>query len=104
MEEEGQLFKTENTSFSFTDGNENDGADAATLELLEEIDRSLHGFEKAARSHGWLGDAGLNSEEQLVQEADEAPCPRQQSRARGSRPLRLRCRSPRRRPGGGKPE
>ncbi len=72
MEEDGQLFKSQDTAFHFTDGNENDGADAATLELLEEIDRSLHGFEKAARSHGWLGDAGLNSEEQLVQEADEA--------------------------------
>ncbi len=78
MEEDGQLFKNEDTAFSFSDGDENEGADAATLELLEEIDRSLHGFEKAARSHGWLGDAGLNSEEQLVREADEA-------RVRGSK-------------------
>jgi ERCC4-related helicase len=78
MEEEGQLFKTQETAFSFTDGNENDGADEATRELLEEIDRSLHGFEKAASSHAWLGDAGLNAEEKQVREADEA-------RARGSK-------------------
>ena len=78
MEEEGQLFKTQEADFSFTDGNENDGADEATRELLEEIDRSLHGFEKAASSHAWLGDAGLNAEEKLVREADEA-------RARGSK-------------------
>jgi hypothetical protein len=78
MEEEGQLFKTQDTTFSFTDGNENEGADEATRELLEEIDRSLNGFEKAARSHAWLGDAGLNADEQLVREAGEA-------RARGSK-------------------
>jgi superfamily II DNA or RNA helicase len=78
IEEETQLFKTEEPSFSLTDGKENEGADDATRELLEEIDRSLHGFEKAARSHAWLGDAGLNAEEQLVREADEA-------RARGSK-------------------
>jgi superfamily II DNA or RNA helicase len=78
MEEEGQLFKTQHEVFSFTDGNENDGADEATRELLEEIDRSLHGFQKAASSHAWLGDAGLNAEEHLVREAEEA-------RARGRR-------------------
>lgn len=72
LEEETQLFKTEEPSFSLCDGKENEGTDEATRELLEEIDRSLNGFEKAARSHTWLGDAGLNAEEQLVREADEA--------------------------------
>jgi hypothetical protein len=72
LEEDTQLFKSPDATFDFIDGNENDGADEATLELLEEIDRSLHGFEKAASSHAWLGDAGLNAEEQLVKEADEA--------------------------------
>jgi superfamily II DNA or RNA helicase len=72
IEEESQLFKTQEPSFSLTDDKENDGADEATRELLEEIDRSLNGFEKGARSHAWLGDAGLNAEEQLVREADEA--------------------------------
>jgi superfamily II DNA or RNA helicase len=78
IEEETHLFKTEEPSFSLTDGKENEGAGEATRELLEEIDRSLNGFEKAARSHAWLGDAGLNAEEQLVREADEA-------RARGTK-------------------
>lgn len=78
IEEDTQLFKTDEPSFSLTDGKENEGADEATRELLEEIDRSLTGFEKASRSHAWLGDAGLNAEEQLVREADEA-------RARGTK-------------------
>ena len=72
IEEESQLFKTEEPSFSLTDGTENEGADEATRELLEEIDRSLGGFEKTARTHAWLGDAGLNADEQLVHEAEEA--------------------------------
>jgi ERCC4-related helicase len=72
IEEEGQLFKGEKPTFSFTAGDENEGAGAATRELLEEIDRTLHGFEKAARSHAWLGDDGLNADQQLAQEADEA--------------------------------
>ena len=72
IEEETQLFKTEEPSFSLVDGKENEGADEATRDLLEEIDRSLHGYEKAARSHSWLGDNGLNAEENLIREADEA--------------------------------
>jgi superfamily II DNA or RNA helicase len=72
MEEDAQLFQTDEPTFNLIDGKENEGADEATRELLEEIDRSLNGFEKAARSHAWLGDAGLNAEEQLVREADEA--------------------------------
>jgi superfamily II DNA/RNA helicase len=78
MEEQAQLFRTEEPSFSLTDGEENEGADEATRELLEEIDRSLSGFETAARSHVWLGDVGLNAEERLVREAEEA-------RARGTK-------------------
>ena len=44
----------------------------ATKELLEEIDKSLKGFEQAARTNTWLGDAGLNAEEKLLDEASEA--------------------------------
>jgi hypothetical protein len=46
--------------------------DAATRELLEEIDRSLKGFEKAARTHSWFADRGLNAEAELSSEADRA--------------------------------
>ena len=44
----------------------------AVHQLLEEIDRSLKGFEQTAKTNAWLGDAGLNAEEALVREADKA--------------------------------
>lgn len=47
-------------------------ADEATRELLEEIDRSLVGFRESTRTNAWLGDAGLNAEEQMLREADDA--------------------------------
>lgn len=72
MDEDTRLFRDEPTLFQFDEADDNDGTDDATRELLEEIDRSLHGFREAARSHTWLGDAGLNAEEQLVQEATAA--------------------------------
>ena len=72
MDEDTKLFRDEPTLFSFQEGDEAEGADEATAELLEEIDRSLKGFREAARSHAWLGDAGVNAEEQLLQEAEAA--------------------------------
>jgi hypothetical protein len=53
-------------------GEENSGADSATRELLEEIDRSLQGFERAATANTWLGADGLNAEASLFAEADQA--------------------------------
>ena len=79
LEEDTRLFQPEQTIFDFTSDDETQGADKATRELLEEIERSLHGFRQAARSNAWLGDAGLNAEERLLAEADEAR--RQGSRA-----------------------
>src|SRR5262249_50794052 len=48
------------------------GADDATRDLLEEIDRSLRGYERAARSQAWLGTAGVNAEATLAAEAGQA--------------------------------
>ena len=78
MDEDTKLFREEPTLFDFREGDEAEGADEATKELLEEIDRSLKGFEQAARTNTWLGEAGLNAEEHLLQDADAA-------RARGDR-------------------
>jgi superfamily II DNA or RNA helicase len=72
MEEDTKLFREEPTLFDFREGDEAQGADPATKELLEEIDKSLKGFEQAARTNTWLGDAGLNAEEKLLTEASEA--------------------------------
>ena len=72
MDEDTKLFRDEPTLFDFHEGDEAEGSEEATKELLEEIDRTLKGFEQAARTNAWLGDAGLNAEERLVSEAIEA--------------------------------
>jgi superfamily II DNA or RNA helicase len=72
MDDDTKLFEKQPTLFDFCEGDEAEGSDEATKELLEEIDRSLKGFEQAARTNTWLGDAGLNAEEQLLEEAAEA--------------------------------
>jgi len=72
MDEDAKLFQEQPTLFDFHEGDEAEGSDEATQELLEEIDRSLKGFEQAARTNAWLGDAGLNADEQIVEEATEA--------------------------------
>lgn len=74
MEEDQKLFKNDTpllVDFHSTE-DDNTGADAATKELLEEIDRSLKGFQQAAKTHAWLGDAGMNAEKQLLAKATEA--------------------------------
>lgn len=72
MDEDTKLFRDEPMLFSLVDGNENEGTDESAQELLEEIDRSLRGFREAAKTHAWLGDAGLNAEAKLVEEASQA--------------------------------
>ncbi len=72
VEEEASLFQREEPVFDLVAGVENSGADAATRDLLEEIDRSLQGFERAATANTWLGADGLNAEASLFAEADQA--------------------------------
>jgi ERCC4-related helicase len=72
VEEEACLFQREEPVFDLDSGQENSGADSATRELLEEIDRSLQGFERAATANTWLGADGLNAEASLFAEADLA--------------------------------
>jgi superfamily II DNA or RNA helicase len=71
LDEDTRLFKTEHT-FDFESPDEESADDAATRELLEEIDNTLKGFEQAARTHVWLGEAGLNAQGSLMTEADRA--------------------------------
>lgn len=72
VEEEAAVFQREEPVFDLVAGEENFGADAATRDLLEEIDRSLQGFERAAAANTWLGADGLNAEASLFVEADHA--------------------------------
>ncbi|MEI7732683.1 MAG: helicase-related protein [Verrucomicrobiota bacterium] len=72
VEQEASLFQREEPVFDLVSGQENSGADSATRELLEEIDRSLQGFERAATANTWLGAEGLNAEASLFKEADQA--------------------------------
>lgn len=72
VEEEASMFQREEPVFDLDSGEENRGADAATRELLEEIDRSLQGFERAATANTWLAGDGVNAEASLFAEADQA--------------------------------
>jgi len=72
MGEDEKLFKDPEPTFDFYSPDADDSSDPAVRELLEEIDRSLQGFERATRTHGWLGDAGMNASSKLSEEAEEA--------------------------------
>ncbi|UCC30171.1 MAG: DEAD/DEAH box helicase, partial [Phycisphaerales bacterium] len=72
MDEDTKLFREEGTLFTFASEDENEGADESVAELLEEIDRSLKGYADAAKSRDWLGESGLNAEQKLVDQADQA--------------------------------
>jgi hypothetical protein len=54
MDDDAKLFKDEGPTFDLV-GEEAPASDEATRELLEEIDRSLKGFEQAAKTNAWLG-------------------------------------------------
>jgi superfamily II DNA or RNA helicase len=71
MEEETSLFKSPSVEFTL-EVESDPSASPATLDLLEEIDRSLHGFRQAAQANVWLGADGLNAEQAQVNEADAA--------------------------------
>jgi len=72
MDEDTRLFQVQEQAADFLASEGPVASDEATQELLQEIDRSLKTFEQAARTHAWLGDAGLNAEEKLLSEATEA--------------------------------
>jgi len=44
----------------------------AYQELLSEVERAMAGYEKAAKTSAWLGEAGLNADARLVVEASRA--------------------------------
>jgi superfamily II DNA or RNA helicase len=72
IDDETRLFKEEAQAVSFQEGDINDGADDATRELLEEIDRGFNDYMGKAKSHLWLADAGAHADEKSLSDADNA--------------------------------
>ncbi|MCD4652999.1 SWF/SNF helicase family protein, partial [bacterium] len=71
-QDESSLFKGEDVFAQSPTADENEGVNPATLELLEEIDNSLHKFQKASMTNTWFGGSGMNADEKFMKEADEA--------------------------------
>lgn len=72
MDEEEKLFKDPEVKFDFCNPDEDSSSDPAVKELLEEIDKSFKGFRDLARNNIWLGEAGVNTEQDLFSEAIQA--------------------------------
>lgn len=71
-DEDGALFQRAPTELRFDAEAPDDTTTPAYRELLEEVDRSFAGFERAARTHAWLGEAGLHAEAQVTDAAARA--------------------------------
>ncbi len=71
-QEENLLFKTEDIFSKSPEANENEGVDAAALDLLEEIDHSLEKFRKASRTNTWISNKGMNADEKINRAAYNA--------------------------------
>jgi hypothetical protein len=72
-DEEASLFSRPAREIRQIEGdNGEDLSTPAYQELLAEVERAMTGYEKAAKSSVWLGEAGLNAEARLVTEANQA--------------------------------
>lgn len=71
-EEENCLFKVPPREIRLVEDEPEDTTTPAYQELLSEVERAMTGFEKNAKSHAWLGDAGLNAEARLAADAERA--------------------------------
>jgi hypothetical protein len=71
-EEDLALFKREAGSETVFQVEQDDVSLPAYRDLLSEIEHAIGGFEKSAKTHAWLGDAGLNSEAARLEEASAA--------------------------------
>ncbi len=71
MADEAHLFEADEPLPDLA-GEEGPGNDEASRELFEEVERSFHVFRETARTHAWLGEAGLNADRRQLEEADRA--------------------------------
>jgi superfamily II DNA or RNA helicase len=72
MNEDSLKFESKGPQFEFFTGNENEGADDVSREILEAEDHALNGFVDAVSARPWLGNAGIAAEPENLQEADHA--------------------------------
>jgi superfamily II DNA or RNA helicase len=70
-EEDGELFKSRGAAVTLG-GPADDTGSAAYRDLLADVDRAFADFERAAKTHPWLGNAGLNADAALPRIAAEA--------------------------------
>jgi len=72
-DEEGSLFSRPAREIrQIEDAGDDDVMAPAYRELLAEVERAMAGYEKAARTSAWLGEAGLNADVRLIDEASRA--------------------------------
>jgi ERCC4-related helicase len=71
-DEEQTLFRRAPRALDLVEGAPDDTASPAYRDLLAEVDHAMAGFERAARTHAWFGDAGLNADARLVEQASAA--------------------------------
>ncbi|HXS95470.1 MAG TPA: helicase-related protein [Candidatus Limnocylindrales bacterium] len=71
MADEARLFEADEPLPDLA-GEEEPGNDEASRELFEEVERSFHVFRETARTHAWLGEAGMNADRRQLEEADRA--------------------------------
>jgi ERCC4-related helicase len=68
-EEDLSLFRCEPAPVAFGADGAEDTTGTAYRELLAEIERTMDGFERTARTATWLGEAGLNADVHQVEDA-----------------------------------
>jgi ERCC4-related helicase len=72
LDEDSKAFSDQGTLFTLEDAATVQASDEPTRELLAEIDKSLEGFERAARTASWFVETGVNAEASLSSEAERA--------------------------------
>jgi hypothetical protein len=72
ISEDSLPFHEKTPEFELFEGNENEGADEATREILEAEDRVLSGFEAATLGNSWLGLSGIGAEPDNLEQASSA--------------------------------
>lgn len=71
-EEDNSLFQRPPREIRFDVEEQDEPESEAYRDLLLEVERAMAGFEKAARTQDWLGEAGLNADARLVDAAHRA--------------------------------
>lgn len=69
---EGELFGPREAVLEFGSGHEEDVTSPAYRDLVAEVERAFSDYDRAAKSHAWLGEAGVHADEGQRAEAERA--------------------------------